>query len=147
MNEEMSEEYKSCDNCRYEELYGEEEPCTKCFRAQGDDEMRKPKEKLVYKLPAETKRERIHREICEELHRTYLKKNADYGDSFAKLRQKYPEAILIRLSDKLNRLKSLMESGNIQVKDESISDTLLDLANYCIMEEVERRKYEDDCTF
>lgn len=97
--------------------------------------------------PVETKRERIHREICEELHRTYLKKNADYGDSFAKLRQEYPEAILIRLSDKLNRLKSLMGSGNIQVKDESISDTLLDLANYCIMEEVERRKYEDDCIF
>ena len=143
----MSEEYKGCDNCKYDSLGGDDEPCVECSHSDGNEDMWKPKEKLPHKLPTETKRERIHREICEELHRTYLKKNADYGDSFAKLRQKYPEAILIRLSDKLNRLKSLMGSGNIQVKDESISDTLLDLANYCIMEEVERRKYEDDCTF
>ena len=141
----MSEEYKSCDNCYYEL---EDKPCDSCKNNYLSKW--KSKIKVPAKLPTEpveTDRERIHREICEELHSTYLKKNADYGDSFSKLRQEYPEAILIRLSDKLNRLKSLMRSGDIQVKDESISDTLLDLANYCIMEEVERRKYEDDCTF
>ena len=32
-----------------------------------------------------------------------------------------------------------MNSGKAEVKDESIEDTLLDLANYCLMEIVERR--------
>ena len=66
-------------------------------------------------------------------------KNADYGDSFAKVRAKYPEAILIRLEDKMSRLEQLMQHGNRQVKDESVEDTLMDLANYCIMELVERK--------
>ena len=81
----------------------------------------------------------IHKEICDKLNATYRAKNADYGDSFAELRQEYPNAILIRLTDKLKRLKTLSQSGEQQVKDESIDDTLLDLANYCIMELVERK--------
>lgn len=82
-----------------------------------------------------------HKEICDLLNDTYERKNADYGDSFAKLREEFPDAILIRLTDKLNRLKTLYKIGNKRrrVKDESIEDTLLDLANYCIMEVVERR--------
>lgn len=81
----------------------------------------------------------IHKEICSKLSETYKAKNNDYGDSFAKLRTKYPNAILIRLSDKLNRLDTLIMGGKQEV-DESIDDTLLDLANYAIMELVERRK-------
>lgn len=84
-------------------------------------------------------KESIHREICEQMHNTYRRKNHDYGDSFATLRQEYPNAILIRLGDKYNRLKALMSGEAAQVKDESIDDTLLDLANYCILELVERR--------
>lgn len=78
-----------------------------------------------------------HNEICNTLHQTYEAKNADYGDSFSKVREKYPNAILIRLNDKLNRLEQLM-NGGVQHVDESIDDTLLDMANYCIMELVER---------
>ena len=84
-------------------------------------------------------KEGIHQEVCQELHNTYRRKNHDYGDSFATLRQEYPNAILIRLGDKYNRLKALMSGKAAQVKDESIDDTLLDLANYCILELVERR--------
>lgn len=76
--------------------------------------------------------------ICQELFETYKAKNADYRDSFALVRRKYPNAILIRLNDKLNRLETLMNGGKQQV-DESIDNTLLDLANYCVMELVERR--------
>ena len=72
----------------------------------------------------------IHAEICNNLHATYKAKNADYGDSFALVRKKYPNAILIRLNDKINRLETLMNGGKQHV-DESIDDTLLDLANYC----------------
>lgn len=82
----------------------------------------------------------MHREICIGMTELYAKKNSDYGNSFAKLRSEYPTAICIRLQDKMNRLKSLLVDGNVQkVKDESIEDTLMDIANYAIMEIVERR--------
>ena len=90
-----------------------------------------------------TPKEDIHQEICKQMHNTYRRKNHDYGDSFATLRQEYPNAILIRLGDKYNRLKALMSGEAAQVKDESIDDTLLDLANYCILELVERRYATD----
>lgn len=79
----------------------------------------------------------IHKEICNKLNETYKRKNHDYGSSFASTRKEIPNAILVRLSDKLNRLKTLMLNNNSLVKEESISDTLLDLANYAIMELVE----------
>ena len=47
----------------------------------------------------------------------------------------------IRLEDKLNRLKSLTVNNKAQqVNDESIEDTLLDLANYAIMAVMELKK-------
>ena len=39
----------------------------------------------------------------------------------------------IRLSDKLSRFKTLSKRQGQQVQDESMRDTLLDLANYAIM--------------
>lgn len=80
----------------------------------------------------------LHEGICLELAATYKAKNSDYGDSFAKVRKEYPEAIVIRLMDKLERLKTLLNGNEQKVNDESIEDTLKDLANYCIMECVER---------
>ena len=82
----------------------------------------------------------IHNNICRQLNETYKAKNADYGNSFAKIRQEYHNAILIRLMDKLERLKMLYSKEYINKVNESIDDTLIDLANYAIMEIVERRK-------
>ena len=81
----------------------------------------------------------LHKQICGNMHNTYKAKNADYGDSFAKVRREYPEAICIRLMDKLERLKTLYKGGEQQVKEESIDDTLLDIANYAVMEILERK--------
>ena len=39
----------------------------------------------------------------------------------------------IRLSDKLNRFKTLTRNPDISEGDESIRDTLMDLANYALM--------------
>lgn len=88
-----------------------------------------------------SKKSCLHKELCDQLNKTYSKKNADYGDSFAMTRAEFGnQAILIRLSDKFFRLKTLLQSGSAaQVPDESIEDTLLDLANYCLMEVVERK--------
>ena len=82
----------------------------------------------------------IHQTICEELNKLYERKNHDYGDSFGKSFVEYGMAMpCIRLEDKLNHLKALTRNSSQQVLDESIEDTLLDLANYAIMTLVERR--------
>ena len=78
--------------------------------------------------------------ICNRLNHIYSTKNHDYGDSFAHLRKRLPNAILVRLFDKYLRLETLLSGKTAQVNDESVEDTLLDLANYCIMELVERQK-------
>lgn len=84
-------------------------------------------------------RAEIFEELTKKAADTYRRKNADYGDSFVKVRQKYPNSVLVRLNDKLNRLEVLMgKSQRAKVKDESIEDTLLDLANYSLMELTER---------
>lgn len=75
-----------------------------------------------------------HKALCDEINSLYARKNHDYGDSF---HQTYLEEGMamprIRLSDKLNRFKSLTRQNTRQVEDESIRDTLIDLANYAIM--------------
>ena len=85
-----------------------------------------------------------HLMICSTLNDIYAKKNHDYGDSFAKLRNELPGAILVRIYDKYSRLKTLMEGAEQRVMDESIDDTLMDLANYCIMELVERKMINEN---
>lgn len=86
----------------------------------------------------------LHKQICGNMHNTYKAKNADYGDSFTKVRREYPEAICMRLMDKLERLKTLLKGAEQQVKDESIDDTLLDIANYAVMELLERKNERTD---
>lgn len=82
----------------------------------------------------------MHKSICDKLNDTYKAKNADYGDSFARVRREEGQtAILVRLKDKLYRLETLLHGAEIRVNDESIDDTLVDLANYCLMELVERK--------
>lgn len=72
--------------------------------------------------------------IADELTELYSKKNHDYGDSFSETVKEYGIiAALTRITDKFNRLKSLILNGDQQVKDESIIDTLKDLASYSIM--------------
>jgi hypothetical protein len=43
----------------------------------------------------------------------------------------------IRLGDKFNRFKTLSRAEGQQAQDESLRDTLLDMANYCIMTAME----------
>ena len=70
--------------------------------------------------------------ITDELKDTYIKKNHDYGNSFDKSIDKFGlTAAVVRMSDKMERLSSLI---NKDAKvNESIRDTVMDLANYCIM--------------
>lgn len=78
-----------------------------------------------------------HSNICNELNNIYAAKNADYNDSFGKSFKEYGMIMAaIRLEDKLNRFKALIKQ-EAQVRDESIEDTLKDLANYAIMTLIE----------
>ena len=78
-----------------------------------------------------------HMEICEQLNRIYRDKNHDYGDSFGETFEKLGIiSAVTRITDKVNRLQSLCTKEN-KVKDESIIDTLKDLANYTIMTLIE----------
>lgn len=79
-----------------------------------------------------------HMKLCEELNAIYAKKNHDYGDSFHLSFVEEGMAMpRIRLGDKLNRFKSLTKKGDRQVSDESVRDTLMDLANYALMTVIE----------
>ena len=83
----------------------------------------------------------LHKQICIDLNELYTRKNHDYGDSFGKTFEEEGFAMArIRLSDKLERFKKLTRDGGQMVNDESIEDTLIDLANYAIMTVVEMRR-------
>lgn len=75
-----------------------------------------------------------HFHICRLLGDIYKSKNHDYGDSFHKTYEEFgPVALAIRLQDKVSRLSALTTSKERMVKDESICDTLMDIANYAIL--------------
>jgi glutathionyl-hydroquinone reductase len=80
----------------------------------------------------------VYETIVEELTEIYQKKNHDYGNSFSILYQKFGlKSVIIRLWDKLLRLETLCDK-EAKVSEETIDDTLKDLANYAIMALAER---------
>ena len=71
--------------------------------------------------------------IVKGMIETYVRKNHDYGNSFDKSLDKFGlVASVVRIGDKMNRIESLVQK-EAMVQDESIRDTLLDMANYAIM--------------
>ena len=68
--------------------------------------------------------------IQDEARALFAKKNADYGDAFAKYGV---IGVLMRIEDKIQRALSISESQIKLVEDERLEDTLLDLHNYAAM--------------
>jgi len=68
--------------------------------------------------------------IQSEAFALFTKKNADYGDAFAKYGV---IGVLMRIEDKLQRSMSITKNGVNLVNDEGMRDTLLDLHNYAAM--------------
>ena len=60
----------------------------------------------------------------------FKRKNADYGDAFAKYGT---IGVLMRIEDKIQRSMSITKNGVTLVKNECIRDTLIDLHNYAAM--------------
>lgn len=83
-------------------------------------------------------------DITTDMAKTYAAKNHDYGNSFNNSLDKFGLiASIVRMGDKMNRLETLV-AKKAQVKDESIKDTLLDLANYSIMTVMWLNKNDND---
>lgn len=84
--------------------------------------------------------------IVNEMYEIYKAKNADYGDSVHDTFLKYGLlSFLVRMEDKISRLRSLTLKGKKEqrVKNESILDTLQDLANYAILAIIELEEQAD----
>jgi len=85
-----------------------------------------------------------HQKLLNEIHGTYITKNAAYGDSFAKSIAKYGYiAALVRLNDKFERLENLILQDG-QENDERLRDTCLDAANYFLMLAMELEKKSEN---
>jgi len=79
-------------------------------------------------------------EACQTISKA---KNADYtggaADPFANFKAveilgvSTEQGFLTRMMDKMKRIASFAEKGELQVKDESVTDTLRDLANYACL--------------
>lgn len=83
----------------------------------------------------------IYQYILNNLEETYKNKNNDYGNSVADTYKKFGDlSFLVRITDKYNRLMTLCNPNAPEqmVKDEKIDDTILDLANYCLLWLVEK---------
>lgn len=84
----------------------------------------------------------LHKKLLDDMHDLYVRKNSDYGDSVHDTYKKYGlVSFLVRIEDKLNRVKTLNEKSckqdDVKVLDEKIEDTLMDLANYSILALIE----------
>lgn len=86
----------------------------------------------------------FHQACVEKMSAITKAKNADYtgigDDPFANFTRvevlgicSTEQGFLTRMMDKLSRINSFAQKGELQVKDESVEDTLLDLANYAIL--------------
>lgn len=133
---------------RIEKLLNERDDLTYRFELAGEEFNRlylKKKESidkleeedLVKEPPKKTYgpnyKESQFRYVTEEMTNLYLRKNADYGDSFTESLDE--DGLLvskIRMNDKFKRFSQLI-NNDVQIDDETMEDTLIDLANYTVM--------------
>lgn len=71
--------------------------------------------------------------ILNNMKDTFEKKNHDYGDSTQKLYKQFKESYFVRIADKFNRINTLLTNNDDPKVDEKLEDTILDMANYCVL--------------
>ena len=88
---------------------------------------------------------RYHNDICKEAQALMSLKNKDYAGNggetpFANFTRvesmgicSTEQGFLVRLTDKMSRLSSFVESGKMHVEDESFYDTVVDVINYMVL--------------
>lgn len=96
------------------------------------------------------------KKLTDRMNEIYRIKNKNYGDSFSKsVDEELMASPRIRLTYKLERFKKLskgfdryvrngyVDANKIDYDDESIEDTLLDMANYSLMTILEIRRLNE----
>ena len=82
--------------------------------------------------------------ITKEMLELYKNKNADYGSSVNDTYKKYGMvSYLVRMEDKLNRARTLVQKQTQNVADEKLRDTLIDLSVYSVLAIIEMEKEEN----
>lgn len=88
---------------------------------------------------------KYHSEFCSIARGIMANKNRDYSGAhgntpFANFEAtermnitSTEKGFLVRILDKVMRLSTFAESGELAVKNESVEDACLDIANYCIL--------------
>lgn len=72
--------------------------------------------------------------ILDKLYKVFQLKNAAYGNSFMNSIKKYGLiAAIVRISDKIERINTLINNPTLDTNNESLQDSYEDLINYCIM--------------
>jgi len=88
---------------------------------------------------------KMHEKICGQAQSLMRKKNADYAgndglEPFANFTRveamgicSTEQGFLVRMTDKMSRLSSFVESGKLAVENESFEDTIIDIVNYSVL--------------
>jgi hypothetical protein len=86
-----------------------------------------------------------HEVLCKQARDLMDKKNRDYAgndgkEPFANFTRveamgicSTEQGFMVRLTDKMSRLSSILASGKNHVKDESFEDTMVDVINYIVL--------------
>ena len=99
------------------------------------DEVKETLQKTLDKVkePVENEFMEEYKKIVTETMGLCVKKNKDYGSSVQDAFEKFGDiSYLVRITDKYNRICSLLNREG-EVKDESIDDTIRDMANYSFL--------------
>lgn len=81
----------------------------------------------------------LYKQLIAQLEKTYETKNHDYGNSVGDTYKKFGDvSFLVRITDKFNRINTLYQKDAAKVA-ESMDDTILDMANYCLLWLIERQ--------
>lgn len=84
------------------------------------------------------------RVITERMAQVFESKNHDYGNSFSDcVGELGIVAGFATIYNKCNRLKTLIKCADVKVSEETLADTLLDMANYCVMLKMELDKLSE----
>lgn len=98
--------------------------------------------------PEEDFRFDVYREIVDDMLDTYQRRIHDYGNTYIEGHRKIPCYTAGKLYDKVSQLIALSrDGGTARVRNETIDNALLDLADYALREYVERRVDEADYDF
>lgn len=95
-------------------------------------------QKVINKIIMDFKKE-LFGHLTNQMNTIYQSKNSDYGDSFGEMYRKEGKASFrVVLGHKMNRFETLTREES-KPNNESIEDTLIDMANYALMSLIEIR--------